>query len=413
MNLAQMAWRNVWRRKRRTLITAFSIGFGVLLAATFTGMAVYMYGNMIDASAATGFGHVTIEPAGYNRTPTLDKRLSDSARLRQEVLVEPGVKAAMVRIMGQAMFASAAKSVGGMFLAIDPQQESAEYNLLIRSMVKGRVFPNRTGTGIVVGRKLADKLNLRIGKKLVYTTTDTNGEIVSEIARVSGMFATGVSEIDTGMVLLPIDRVRKVLAYAPDEATLLATMLLDQRKSDKLRQRLEDRVGGAGREVLSWRQTQADLAGMITIDGSSNYISQFLVALLIAAGVLNTLLMSVLERSREFGVMMAIGMSSRRLFRLVMVESIWLALIGLTIGIALTAPVYWYLDIYGLDFSSMLGGEDYSVSGVLVDPVMRIRLHAESITTILSIVFGLALLSGIYPAWRAGHIPPIESLRTI
>lgn len=92
MNLAQMAWRNIWRRRRRTLITAFSIGFGVLLAATFTGMAVYMYANMIDASAATGFGHVTIEPADYNRTPTLDKRLADSSRLRQQVLAEVGGK---------------------------------------------------------------------------------------------------------------------------------------------------------------------------------------------------------------------------------------------------------------------------------------------------------------------------------
>jgi len=88
-------------------------------------------------------------------------------------------------------------------------------------------------------------------------------------------------------------------------------------------------------------------------------------------------------------------------------------LIGLSVGIVLTAPWYWYLDVYGWDFSSMLGGEDYSVSGVLVDPVMRIRLHAESISAILSTVFGLALLSGIYPAWRAGRIPPIESLRNI
>ncbi|MCK4726518.1 MAG: ABC transporter permease [Anaerolineales bacterium] len=319
----------------------------------------------------------------------------------------------MLRITGQAMFASAVKSVGGMFLAIDPQQESAEYNLLIRSLVEGGLFPGRDGNGVVVGRKLADKLNLRLGKKLVYTTTDASGEIVSEIARVSGIFATGVSEIDTGMVLLPIDRVRKVLAYGPDEATLLAVMLHDQRKAEPLRERLESRLAGPGREVLSWRQTQADLAGMITLDGSSNYISQFLVALLIAAGVLNTLLMSVLERSREFGVMMAIGMSSQQLFRLVMVESGWLALIGLAFGVLLTAPLYWYLDVYGLDFSSMLGGEGYTTSGVLIDPIIRIRLHTESIAAILSILFGLALLSGIYPAWRAGRIPPIESLRTI
>ena len=413
MNLATMAWRNVWRRKRRTLITAVSIGFGVLLAATFTGMAVYMYGNMIDASAATGFGHVTIEAEGYNRTPTLDKRLTNSAALRVQVLQEHGVDAVMTRIMGQAMFASAVKSVGGMFLAIDPQQESAKFNLLIRLTKQGEVFSSKDGKGVVVGNKLAEKLNLALGKKLVYTTTDARGEIVSEIARVSGIFSTGVAEIDAGLVLLPIDRVRKVLGYQADEATLLAVMLADQRQAEQVRDQMHEKLAGQGREILSWRQTQADLAGMITIDSSSNYISQFLVALLIAAGVLNTLLMSVLERKREFGVMMAIGMSARQLFRLVIVESIWLAIIGLLVGVLITTPWYWYLDVYGLDFSTMLGGEDYSISGVLVDPVIRIKLYLESTLAILAVVFALAILSGIYPAWRAGRIPPIESLRTI
>ena len=413
MNLIDMAWRNVWRRKRRTLITASSIGFGVLLSATFTGMAVYMYGNMIDASASTGYGHVTIEAQGYNQTPTLDKRLSNAQDLRKRVLLQPGVEAAMVRIMGQAMFASAVKSVGGMFLAIDPEQESEQYNLLIRLIKEGEVFSNKDGTGVVVGSKLAEKLNLRLGKKLVYTTTDAKGEIVSEIARVSGIFSSGVAEIDAGLVLLPIDRVRKVLGYQQDEATLLAIMLEDQRSSEKMRDEIQLKFATDENEFLSWRQTQADLAGLITIDGTSNYISQFLVALLIAAGVLNTLLMSVLERSREFGVMMAIGMSANRLFRLVIAESICLALIGLFVGVLITAPWYWYLDVYGLDFSDMLGGEDYSVSGVLVDPVVRIKLHFETIMIILSVVFSLSILSGVYPAWRAGRIPPIESLRNI
>lgn len=413
MNLINMAWRNVWRRKRRTLITASSIGFGVLLSATFTGMAVYMYGNMIDASAATGYGHVTIEAEGYNKTPTLDKRLKGSDSLRKSVVNEYGVDAAMIRIMGQAMFASATKSVGGMFLAIDPLMESAKYNLLIRLMKQGEIFRNKDGIGVVIGSKMAEKLNLRLGKKLVYTTTDASGEIVSEIARVSGIFTSGVAEFDAGLVLLPIDRVRNVLGYKDDEATLLAVMLHDQRQSAMIRDQLKARLDNEGREFLSWRQTQADLAGLITIDGTSNYISQFLVALLIAAGVLNTLLMSVLERSREFGVMMAVGMSARLLFRLVILESVWLALIGLFIGALLTTPWYWYLDVYGLDFSAMVGGEDYSVSGVLVDPIVRMKLHFETVMIILSVVFGLAILSGIYPAWRAGRVPPIESLRNI
>lgn len=412
MKLGTIAWRNLWRRKRRTLITGISIGFGVMLAVTFTGTGDYGYTNMINTSAIMGLGHVTIEPHGYNQTPSLDKRLRKTGQIRERVLAMPGVNDAIVRITGQAMFASASKTIGGMFMGIDPAQESPEQNLLIRSLVQGEVFSGKDSRGVVVGSKIAEKLNLRIGKKLVYTTTDVYGEIVSEIARVTGIFKTGVNEVDGGMVLLPINSVRTTLHYDAQDATLLAVIIKDQRYAERMRDKISLAEGDPQIEVLSWQQTQTEMAGIITMDRSGNYISQFLIGLLIAAGILNTLLMSVLERTREFGVMMAVGMSPRTLFMLVVVESLWLAIIGIVIGIIITAPWYAYLYYVGLDFSGAIG-EDYSAGGILVDPLIRIRLYKESIIAILSGVFSLTLLAGLYPAWRAGRIPPVESLKAM
>ena len=412
MKLGKIAWRNLWRRKRRTLITGISIGFGVMLAVTFTGTGDYGYTNMINTSAIMGLGHVTIEPHGYNQTPSLDKRLRKTGQIRERVLAMPGVNDAIVRITGQAMFASASKTIGGVFMGIDPAQESPEQNLLIRSLVQGEVFSGKDSRGVVVGSKIAEKLNLRIGKKLVYTTTDVNGEIVSEIARVTGIFTTGVNEVDGGMVLLPINSVRTTLHYDAQDATLLAVIINDQRYAERMRDKISLAEGDPQIEVLSWQQTQTEMAGLITMDRSGNYISQFLIGLLIAAGILNTLLMSVLERTREFGVMMAVGMSPRTLFMLVVVESLWLAIIGIVIGIIITAPWYAYLYYVGLDFSGAIG-EDYSAGGILVDPLIRIRLYKESIIAILTGVFSLTLLAGLYPAWRAGRIPPVESLKAM
>jgi len=412
MKLGKIAWRNLWRRKRRTLITGISIGFGVMLAVTFTGTGDYGYTNMINTSAIMGLGHVTIEPHGYNQTPSLDKRLRKTGQIRERVLAMPGVNDAIVRIMGQAMFASASKTIGGVFMGIDPAQESPEQNLLIRSLVQGELFSGKDSREVVVGSKIAEKLNLRIGKKLVYTTTDVRGEIVSEIARVTGIFKTGVNEVDGGMVLLPINSVRATLHYDAQDATLLAVIINDQRYAERMRDTISFTVGDPQIEVLSWQQTQAEMAGLITMDRSGNYISQFLIGLLIAAGILNTLLMSVLERTREFGVMMAVGMSPRTLFMLVVVESLWLAIIGIVIGIIITAPWYAYLYYVGLDFSGAIG-EDYSAGGILVDPLIRIRLYKESIIAILTGVFSLTLLAGLYPAWRAGRIPPVESLKAM
>jgi ABC-type lipoprotein release transport system permease subunit len=146
------------------------------------------------------------------------------------------------------------------------------------------------------------------------------------------------------------------------------------------------------------------------MDRIGNYISQVLIGLLIAAGILNTMLMSVMERTREFGVMMAIGMSPKTLFKLVIVESVCLALIGIVLGIIITAPWYAYLYYVGLDFSGAIG-DDYSAGGILIDPLIKIRLYKESVIAILTGVFILTLLSGLYPAWRAGRIPPVESLK--
>ncbi len=407
-----LAWRNLWRRKRRTGITALSIGFGVLLAVTFTGIGDYSYTNMINAGADMGLGHISIEPSGYNDMPALDKRLDDAASVHEQVVALQGIDEATIRVMGQAMFASARKNVGALFWGVDPSAESPLHNLFVRSIVEGEMFAASEQGGAVVGARFAEKLGLALGKKLIYTTTDASGEIVSQIARVSAIFRTGVNEIDGAVVLLPIDRVRSTLGYGEREATLVAVTLQDHRRVAEITAQISALVGSDRVDVLNWKETQPDLAGTIAMDRSGNYVSQILVGLLIAAGIFNTLLMSVMERQREFGVMMAVGMAPRTLFRLVITESLWLAIIGLVAGVIITAPWYLYLLHVGIDLSDALG-PDNSAGGVLIDPILRIRLFQESVIAILAGVFSLTLLSGLYPAWRAGRVPPVDSLKTI
>jgi len=412
MKLNLLAWRNLWRHKRRTLITASSIAFGVLLAVTFTGAGDYFYTRMIDAGAKMGMGHITVAAPDYNRAPSSQKRLQSANQLQATLRELPEVSSVIARIQGQAMFARARKSVGGTFIAIDPAQETASNNLFIEALVEGKMLETVSDKGIVMGVDLARKLQVSLGKKVVYTTTDVNGDIVSAIARVSGLFRTGVSEVDGGLALLPLQSVQTVLGYESDEVSFIAVNLNDQRASHVLRDSLQQQAAFQKVEVLNWQQTQPDLAGMIAVDKSANKISQLLIALLISAGILNTMLMSVLERIREFGVMMALGMSPRHLFGLVILESFWLAVIGLIIGIIITIPWYWYMSETGLDLTSAYG-DDFSFGGVLLDTVFKIRLFKESIVVILIGLFSLALIAGAYPAWRAGRIPSVESLKAL
>jgi len=411
MQLGTMAWRNLMRNKRRTLITAFSVAFGVLLSVTFTASGDYAYTNMINTGAIMGLGHLSVEHPEYQDTPTMDKRLRDAEDIRQHLLQASGVTAARIRIMGQAMFASGAKSVGGTFIAIDPDQETPAYNIFLRTLVDGRCFTADEEHGVVVGAKMAEKLNLRLGKKLIFTLTDKNGDLISELSRVSGIFKTGDDSVDGALVLLPLELVRGALGYEPKAASLVAVFLDDHREASAL----QGVFAGiwAGRPdiaILRWQQSQPDLAGLIAVDRLFNYLLQFLVGLVIAAGITNTLLMSVMERRREFGIMMALGMMPGQVVRLVLLESCWLALLGLALGVVITTPWFLYMAGIGIDFSRQIG-EDYSAGGVLIDPVMKFRLYRESAMWIGGAVFSLTLAAGIFPAFKAGKTPPVENLK--
>jgi len=411
MKLNTLAFRNIFRRKRRTLITASSIAFGVMLSVTFTGSGDYTYTNMIDMGAKMGMGHVTVQPMGYQDKPTLDKRLHHSYDNLDAILAQEGVTSATPRIMGQAMFASSHKSVGGAFIAIDPNLETTENNVILQTLVEGETFQADSKHGVVIGSKLAEKLQLKIGKKMVYTSTDVEGEIISNITRVTGIFTSGISFVDSSMVLLPLKSAQKALSYSPDEVSLIAVMIDDQRKAKAIRDQLQMLPSNQGFDVLSWHDSQPDLGGVIAMEEAGNIIMQLLIGLLIAAGILNTMLMGVLEREREFGMMMAVGMSPSKLFQLVMVECFWLALLGLIMGIIITAPWYYFLYNTGIDMTADLGN-GFSYGGVLIDPVFKARLFPESVVAILGSVFTLALAAGAYPAWKAGSTPPIESLKT-
>ncbi len=411
MQLATMAWRTLMRNKRRSVITAFSVAFGVLLSVTFTASGDYAYTNMINTSAVMGLGHLSVEHPDYQDTPTLDKRLLDAKAVQEMALQIPGVTGAQVRIMGQAMFAGGAKSVGGAFIAIDPAQETPAHNIFLRTLIAGQCFSADEEHGVVVGAKMAEKLNLRLGKKLVFTMTDTDGELVSELARVSGIFKTGDDSVDGSVVILPLALVRKGLGYEPNAASLVAIFLDDHRKAESVRGMLA-RFWTQNKEiaVLTWQESQPDLAGLIGVDRLFNYLLQFLVGLVIAAGIMNTLLMSVMERRREFGIMMALGMMPGQVVRLVLLESCWLGILGLILGVIITTPWFLYMATVGIDFSGQIG-EDYSAGGVLVDPVMKFRLYRESAMWIAGAVFSLTIVAGIFPAFKAGRTTPVENLK--
>jgi ABC-type lipoprotein release transport system permease subunit len=407
-----MAWRNLWRHRRRTLLTLSSIAFGVMLAVLFTGIGDSNWSEMIYLAARLGGGHVTLQHPEYLETPTLSRTVRDADRLRAGALRDPDVVRVVTRITGNLMIATASQNYGAGFIAFDPAAEDGSTLSLIEALTEGEMFPSSRDGGIILGRRLAQNLNAGLGRKVVYTLTDRNGEIVQEAARVSGIVSTGAPSVDAGLCLLPIDRLREVLGYQPDEAVQVGVFLRDHRRADAVARRLGD-LFGTRISALPWHQLQPELAGFITMKIAGARFMEAIIMILVAAGIFNTLFVSVMERVREFGIMMAIGFSPVRLFSLVMCESLWLGLVGLLLAAAVTAGPYYYMATVGIDLTAQMGIEGSEVAGVAVSPIMQAAIFPENLLMIASAALLATLLSGLYPAWNAGRVVPVESIRLV
>ncbi|HIG70007.1 MAG: FtsX-like permease family protein [Myxococcales bacterium] len=411
-NLASMAWLNLWRNRRRTLLTLSSISFGVMLAILFTGLGDQNWREMIDLAARLGGGHVSIQNAEYLDTPLLRHSVRESTELREMAVEDEEVLRAVTRISGQIMLSTAGKSYGAGFIGIDPLEEDVETLSLIEAIDEGEMLQSSRGNQIILGRRLAENLGVRLKSKVIYTLTDPKGEIIYGVARVSGILTTGAPTVDSGLSILPIDTLRESLGMSEGEGTQIALFLDDHREADRVAERLS---AGLPEDlaVLPWHRTQPELAGFIAMKVAGAQLMEFVIMVLIAAGIFNTLFVSVMERLREFGVMVAIGFSPGALFALVMLESLWLGLLGLIGAAVVTAAPYHFLSTTGIDISEQLGLTGTEVAGVALTSVMRVGIYPEN-----ALIIGLAalagtLLSAIYPAWRAGRVAPAETVRLV
>jgi ABC-type lipoprotein release transport system permease subunit len=411
-SMTGMAWRNLWRNRRRTLLTLSSIAFGVFLAVLFTAMQDRNWTDMINVAARLGAGHVTLQHPEQLEAPALSKTLTGSVTMRERSLAELHVTHAVERVLGQTMLSTARESRGAGMVAFDPAIEDSTTLSLLGALVEGEPFTTSHDRGIIIGSRLARNLRVELGDKIVYTLTDKTGEIVSGLARVSGIVQTGAPSVDGGLSLLPIGVVREVLGYASDEATQIAVFLDDQRNTDDVAARLGAALG-PGVRAHPWSEIQPELAAFIAIKVGGARFMEALIAVLVAAGIFNTLFVSVMERVREFGILMAIGWSPGRLFRLVVLESAWLGVLGLVGAVLITVLPYWYLATTGIDTAAIMGQDTTEISGVAMPTTFRVGIFPAHAVFIAVAAVVATLLAGLYPAWKAGLVDPGETIRLV
>ena len=409
-----------WRNRRRTLITLASIGFGTMLAVIMTGIQDGQWGAMIDMAARLGGGHVTLQHDEYLETPTISRSISGTGGLKELVFQDTRVDAVVERITGFLMLSTSEQAAGAAFIAYDPGAETLETLSILDAVKEGEVFSDSDEVAIILGRQLAENLNAQLGKKVILTLTDKDSELVREAVRLKGIIHTGAPGIDAGMALLPVGFLRNSVGYEAEEATQLGIFVEDQRHAESVAAAITadlDGLNGEGGTVVAipWYDAQADLANFIMMKVVGGLVMQVIIAILIAAGIFNTIFVSVMERVREFGVLLAIGFSPNRLFRMIMLESFWLGVVGLAFATLLTVGPYYYLSTTGIDISAVLAaqGQQVEVAGVAMGSTMLAHIYPEKLIFIGLMAVSATLLSGLYPAWKAGRIEPVESIRLV
>ncbi len=410
--LATIAWRNLWRQKRRTVLTLVSIAFGLFMAILMMAMQDMTFAGFIDTAARQGSGHVVVHHHEYLDTPSLGRTVQGTADIHALARQDERVERVVDRIMGEAMVATARDSFGAAFIAYDPQAETDDTLRFLEGVVSGEMYTTADDQGIVLGKVLAKNLDAELGDKIVYTMMDKDGEIVAGMGRLSGTIGTGAPSADAALFLLPLDTARETLGYEADEATHVGVYLSDNRNSADVAAALGAKLA-AGLNASSWGQVAPDLRTFVVMKLWGGRFFLVIIALLVTAGIFNTLFMSVMERVREFGILVAVGYSPSQIFCMITWESIFLAIVGLAAGLAISASPYKWLSENGIDMSAMYANQDVSVGGVGFDMVMPCGLYPETFIIIVCCVVFATLAAGLYPAWKAGHVEPVDSIKLV
>jgi ABC-type lipoprotein release transport system permease subunit len=402
--LLGLAARNVLRNRRRSAITVSSIAIGLAAMTFMWGFIDGMNRQMVENTTRYFAADAQVHLKGYHGDPTLDLAIPDAALVLRAVREHPRVEAASVRLEGKALASRGDKSRGVMVVGVTPQEE-AKVTVLFNAIAHGGPLV-ADAAGVLVGEKLAEALGIRAGEELVLVGQAYDGSIASGRYPVRGVFRTKIDELDGYLAVMPLDTAREFFA-APQGATAIALRLRERGDLDGVRASLAARLGERY-EVPGWPTLLPMVAISVRFHEVVTYVVLLMFLVVVAAAVANPVLMAVLERTREFGILLAVGMSRARLLRLVLYEAMLLGVAGLALGNMLGLGLTAYFGRSGIDLGAFEAGLR-TMPGLsdFIYPAVR----PDRSFMLSAIVFAAASITALYPAISAALLEPVEAIR--
>jgi putative ABC transport system permease protein len=408
----KMAWRNIWRNPRRTLLTMLAIAFACVLLVFMLSFQFGSYDTMIDSSVKISTGHLQIQARGYRRDHAIRKVIPDPRPILRILDKTPAIRAYATRANAFAMVSSASRTYGVMVVGIQPWSE-VRVSTLGQIITQGAYLsaqPDSRGFyGALVGRLLARNLQLTVGDEVTLLGQGRDGSVAAAVLKVQGIYASGMDELDRNAMQIPLAAFQDIFSMqqAVHEIVIVGNRLssVPAIKTD-LQQRLSGLKNTPPLVVLDWDELLPGLRQAISMDLVSGAIFYLILIMVVAFSILNTFLMAILERTHEFGVMMAMGTRPGRLTRLVMAESVGMTLVGVAAGILFGVLLTGYFQIHGIDIS----GSSELLRQYGIPSRIYPRLSVLSTTIGPAAVLIITLMAAVYPALKIRRLRPVEAM---
>jgi putative ABC transport system permease protein len=405
MMIWSIAWRNVWRNKLRSLVVILAVALGLFGTLFMIALSNGMVEQKIDASINNEISHIQIHKPEFMQDQSLPYSMDSVKQMEDEISSIPGVKAVSSRIKAMAMASTAATGAGVMVNAIDPEKEKTVTEIY-KCLIEGDYFESSgKSASILISKKLASKLKAKIGSKIVITLQHTSGELAYGLFRVTGIYKTANTVYDEPNIFVKKADLIALTGYDPSKASEIAILLNNVDQTDPVTDRLKDKYPALS--VLSWKELEPILLALGSMIDQMSYFLLIVILFAMAFGIINTMMMAVLERTRELGMLMAVGMNKRKVFIMIMLETIFLALVGTFFGILISALTIHYTGLYGINFAAWAEGYESWGFSAFVYPSLYLDFYIGM--TVLVII--TAIISSIYPARKALRFNPAAAIR--
>lgn len=397
-----LAWRNLWRNPRRTWLTAGGVAFSVLLLSASLSIQAGSYATMIESGTGLFHGHLQVQRTDYLDDPSLGTTLPEVDVMMTDLERLPDVRAVAPRLAAFALVSVGERSFGAQLIGVDPAREPA-VSTLPGMLAAGRFL--RGGQEVVLGTGLARNLDAALGDEIVVLGTSPKAGVAAAALTVVGIFDSGLDELDRMLMETPIGTFRDMFGMG-DEANGLVFRLSDAGAVTGTAAAVASRLG-PDEVVRPWPELLPELEQSIALDRTSSVFLYSILLLLVLFSVINTFVMTVFDRTRELGMLIAMGMRRWRVVRMLMQEAFWMSLVGVVLGGLLVMPVLYWL----IDTGIPMGG----AAEMLRQYHLPERLYGAFVPALLlavPLVMMLACqLAAFLPAQRVRRLVPIEAIR--